>query len=104
FNYLIGLDVETRRVLPSPPGRGAGGEGRYLIYRGVTREGRRVAVLWRETVGWTEEDYRRERDFIAAQKLTDGADEIFVNGDSLIPGAQALETVFKARMFAGVEG
>jgi len=104
FNYLIGLDVETRRVLPSPPGRGAGGEGRYLIYRGVTREGRRVAVLWRETVGWTEEDYRRERDFVAAQQLTDGADEIFVNGDSLIPGAQALETVFKARMFAGVEG
>ena len=62
-----------------------------------------MAVLWRETVGWTEEDYRNERDFVAAQKLTDGADEIFVNGDSLIPRAQGLETVFKARMFPGVE-
>ncbi|MBP8625489.1 MAG: site-specific DNA-methyltransferase [Syntrophorhabdales bacterium] len=111
FNYLIGLEVETRRVLPSPltptlspEGRGRKDEGYYLLYRGTTRDGRRVAVIWRATAGWTEEDYRRERDFVATQKLTDDADEIFVNGDSLIPGAQALEAVFKARMFAGVEG
>jgi len=32
--------------------------------------------------------------------LTGGADEIFVNSDSIIPGARALESVFKARMFA----
>lgn len=74
-------------------------ETRYLVYRGTTREGRRVVVIWRETAGWTEDDYRRDRDFIADNHLTDGADEIFVNGDSLIPGAQALETVFKAKMF-----
>ena len=71
----------------------------YLVYRGVTREGRRVVVIWRETAGWTEDDYRRDRDFVAAHNLTGGVDEIFVNGDSLIPGAQALETVFKAKMF-----
>ena len=34
------------------------------------------------------------------QKLTDGADEVFVNGDSFIPNAKALDPVFKGRMFA----
>ena len=97
FNYLIGLDVAKRQVLDN--------NGRYyLIYRGATREGKSTVVIWRETAGWTEEDYKRDRDFVAKHKFTEGADVIYVNGDSLIPGAQALEGVFKAKMFAGVEG
>jgi adenine-specific DNA-methyltransferase len=40
---------------------------------------------------------------VIKQKLTEGADEVFVNGDSLIPNARALEPIFKARMFAPVE-
>jgi len=40
---------------------------------------------------------------VIEQKLADGAAEIFVNGDSFIPGARALDPVFKARMFAPVE-
>lgn len=40
---------------------------------------------------------------MAAQNLIEGADEVFVNGDSFIPGARALEPLFKARMFAGAE-
>jgi adenine-specific DNA-methyltransferase len=97
FNYLIGLDVAKRKVLDD--------NGRYyLVYRGTTREGKSTVVIWRETSGWTEEDYKRDRDFVAKHKFTEGADVIYVNGDSLIPGAQALEGVFKAKMFAGVEG
>ena len=97
FNYLIGLDVAKRQVLDN--------NGRYyLIYRGATREGKSTVVIWRETAGWTEEDYKSDRDFVAKHKFTEGADVIYVNGDSLIPGAQALEGVFKAKMFAGVEG
>lgn len=42
----------------------------------------------------------KELKFVAEQKLTEGADEVFVNGDSFIPNAKALEPVFKARMFA----
>ena len=97
FNYLIGLDVAKRQLLDD--------NGRYyLVYRGVTRDGKSTVVIWRETAGWTEEDYKRDRDFVAKHKFTEGADVIYVNGDSLIPGAQALEGVFKAKMFAGVEG
>ncbi|MCP9452680.1 MAG: hypothetical protein NNA23_08355 [Nitrospira sp.] len=37
------------------------------------------------------------------QRMTEGADEVFVNGDSLIPGAQSLDPIFKERMFTGVQ-
>jgi adenine-specific DNA-methyltransferase len=98
FNYLLGLDVQTRRVYDDA-GR------RYLAYRGTLRNGRTVVVLWRETRDWTERDYRRDRDFVKEQKLTEGADEIYTNGDSFIPGARvrALDGLFKARMFAAAE-
>jgi hypothetical protein len=96
FAYLIGLDVERREVYYN--------EGRrYLVYRGMTRDGRRVAVIWRETKGWSKEDYRRDAAFVAEQKMTEGADEIFVNSDSFIPGARSLDGIFKARLF-GEEG
>jgi adenine-specific DNA-methyltransferase len=48
-----------------------------------------------------------EKDLIegvaAEQRLTEGADEVFVNGDSVIPGTRSLDPVFKGRMFAGVQ-
>lgn len=95
FNYILGLHIQARRVYDDN-GR------RYLVYRGKTDD-RTVAVIWRETEGWQQADYERDKEFVAEQKLAEGADEIFVNGDSFIPGAWALEAVFKARMFAPVE-
>jgi adenine-specific DNA-methyltransferase len=95
FNYLLGLRVQTRRVYDDK-GR------RYLVYRGRI-DHRNVAVIWRETKGWQKADYERDKKFVAGQKLTEGADEVFVNGDSIIPNARALEPIFKARMFAPVE-
>jgi len=97
FSYLIGLNVQSRNAYED--------KGRYyLVYRGTTRAGQKVVVIWRETQNWKQADYERDRDFIARQKLTEGADEIFVNGDSYIPAAKALETIFKAKMFSPVEG
>jgi len=95
FNYLLGLHVQTRRVY-NDNGR------RYLVYRGLIDQ-RNVAVIWRETESWEKADFERDRKFVTEQKLAEGADEVFVNGDSLIPNARALEPVFKARMFAPVE-
>jgi adenine-specific DNA-methyltransferase len=98
FAYLLGLDVQTRRVYDD--------EGRrYLVYRGTLRNSCTVAVIWRDTKDWKEKekDYRRERDFVEKQKLVEGADKIYTNGDSIIPGACSLDGLFKARMFAPVE-
>ena len=97
FNYLLGLNVRTRRVYED--------EGRrYVVYRGETRDapGREVAVIWRKTEGWERADFDRDRQFIADQGLADGVAVVYVNGDSCIPGAIAIEPMFKARMFAEV--
>jgi adenine-specific DNA-methyltransferase len=95
FNYLLGLHVQTRRVYDD-------GGRRYLVYRGLV-DNKPIAMIWRETEGWGKQDLERDKKFVSEKKLTDGADEIFVNGDSFIAGAKALEPVFKARMFAPVE-
>ena len=96
FNYLIGLDVEKRLTLQD-------GDRRYLVYLGTRREGRKAAIVWRETKDWAVEDFQRDAAFVAEQKLTEGVDEVFVNGDSVIPGARPLDSVFKARLFAETE-
>ena len=96
FVYLLGLHVQTRKVYFDE-------ERRYLVYRGRV-DHRQVAIIWRETEGWQEADLQRDKEFVVKQGLTDGADEILVNGDSLIPDAKSLEPTFKARMLSTVEG
>jgi adenine-specific DNA-methyltransferase len=95
FNYLLGLHVQTRQVH-------ADGGRSYLVYRGRV-EHRNIAVIWRDTEGWQKAGFERDREFVGAQGLADGVEEVFVNGDALIAEARALEPVFKARMFAEVE-
>ena len=97
FNYLLGLNVRQRQVYED-------GGRRYLVYRGEMREapGRRVAVIWRATEGWTDDDFARDRDFVARHNLPGDADTVYVNGDSAIPNAKPIEPMFKARMFASV--
>ena len=94
FAYLLGLNVKTQRIYQDE-------ERHYLIYRG-TIDHREIAVIWRETAGWDKADYERDKQFIEGQKLTEGVDEVFVNGDSYIPEARALESVFKSRMFGSL--
>ena len=95
FNYLLGMHVQTRQV-HDDEGR------RYLVYRG-RMENRQVVVIWRETEDWGKPELERDKEFVVGNKLTEDADDIFVNGDSFIPSAKALEPIFKARMFALAE-
>ncbi len=82
FAYLLGMHVTTRRAY-------ADKDRRYLVYRGRI-DHREIAVIWRDNTGWDKADYERDKKFVADQKLAEGADEVFVNGDSLIPnGADA---------------
>ena len=98
FNYLLGLNVRTRRVYDD-------GGRRYLVYQGETRENpsQVVAVIWRDTAGWSKADFERDKQFVAENELAEGADVIYANGDSFIPNARVLEPLFKSRMFAGVQ-
>lgn len=96
FAYLLGLSVKKRQVFND-------NLRRYLVYKGTTRDGRKTAVIWRETEGWTADDFKRDKDFVAENKLIEGMYDVYVNGDSYIPGAQALEKLFKERMLAPVE-
>jgi adenine-specific DNA-methyltransferase len=93
FNYLIGLHVASRRVYES---KGT----RYLVYRGKV-DSRETVILWRTTRGWKQEQFEADRDFVVKQKLTEGAEDIFVNSDSFIEGAHSLDPVFKKKMFNG---
>jgi adenine-specific DNA-methyltransferase len=96
FNTLLGLHVQTRRVYDD--------EGRrYLVYRGVTRDGRRTAIVWRDTVSWEQADFERDKRFVTERGMAEGAHDVHVNGDSFIPGAQALEPLFKTRLFAPLD-
>ena len=97
FNYLLGLAVRTRRTYDDD-GR------RYLVYAGETRDRRSAVVIWRNTAAWTVEERERDRDFVAKHEMTAGADEIWMNGDSMVEGAWPLEKLFKQRMFAPVSG
>ncbi len=93
FAYLLGMRVRTRKAHHD-------GDRRYLLYRGETPERGEVVVIWRDTEGWTEADYERDEQFVREQGLANGADEVFVNGDSFIPEARPLEAVFKERMLS----
>ena len=98
FNYLLGLNVRTRRTYDN-------GGRRYVVYRGEIRErpGHNVAVIWRATDGWSEQDFRRDRQFVIEQQMIEDGDTVYVNGDSCIPDAKAIEPMFKARMFANMD-
>ena len=100
FNWLLGLRVQTRRVYQRN-GR------RYQVHQGETRSkpGQKTVVLWRATAGWDEADYAADRDFIAGLPEVVAAAAVYLNGDSALNRAdcRAIEPVFKARMFAGVE-
>lgn len=72
-----------------------------MVYRGRIDD-RRIVVIWRENEGWQEADLEWDKVFVAEQELAEGADVIFVNGDSFIPNARTLEPMFKAQVFAGM--
>lgn len=68
----------------------------------MLRDGSAAVVIWRDIAGWGKEDYDRDAAFAARHKLTEGADEIYVNGDSCIPGMRSSDPIFKECMFAMV--
>ena len=92
FNYLLGILVQTRHCLYD-------GDRRYLIYRGTVGQ-KNVVIIWRETKNWKEKDWERDYRFIEENKLTEGASEVYVNTDSIVPEAKPIDPLFKRLMFS----
>ena len=92
FNYLFGISVQTRCCLCDD-------DGRYLIYRGTVGQ-KNVVIIWRKTEDWDKQDWERDYHFIEENKLTEGASEVYINTDSLLPEARSLDPLFKKLMFS----
>ena len=92
FNYLLGLTLKTRRCLKDS-------DRCYLVYKGTVRQ-KPVVIIWRETTGWEQQDWERDYNFIQENKLTEGAAEVYVNTDSIVPDAKSLDPLFKRLMFS----
>ena len=92
FNYLLGVSVQTRQCLNDD-------DRRYLVYRGMVEQ-KIVVIIWRETEGWNEQDWKRDYDFIEEQGLAIGADKVYVNTSSIVPRAESLDPLFKRLMFS----
>ena len=92
FSYLLGVSVQTRRCFYDD-------DRRYLVYRGAVGQ-KNVVIIWRETKNWGIQDWERDYRFIEENKLTEGASEVYVNTDSLLPEAKSLDPLFKKLMFS----
>ena len=92
FNYLLGLSVQIRQCLYDD-------DRRYLVYKGTVGQ-KTVVIIWRETDGWEQQDWERDYNFIQEHNLTEGAAEVYVNTDSIVPDAKPLDPLFKRLMFS----
>lgn len=99
FNFLLGLAVESFRSFTWPERET--GDAPYLRVLGRDPQGKRVCVLWRNAPPLSAlED---ERAWVAEHVLAGVEyDKLYVNGESLIEGALALEAEFKRLLEEGV--
>lgn len=91
FNYLLGIDVRTRKVYYNETIK-------YIVYTGNLRDGRTVTVIWRDTYNWKEQDYKKEANFIK-ENINITTDLVYINGNCYIEGIQSLHEIFIKLMY-----
>jgi len=85
FNYLLGLNVSKVRTFKD-------GERTYHVVYGK-RNNDSTVIIWRNT---KDLDFQKDKKFIEERVLSgDTYDLIFVNGDSYVSNARAIEPEFK---------
>jgi len=99
FHYLIGLKVKKIRVRRDK-------SRKYLFSLGE-KEGRDIAVVWREYDDkWTKTDFKRDKDFIIQEIENWAPQVVYVNGQSALTPKigshtseiRAIEPEFRKRM------
>ena len=94
FNFLLGLTIHTIRHFQR-------NEETYVRVVGTNQEGQRVCVIWRNVPSLEEMD--AENKWVEETVLADlEYDKLYINGESVIPGALSTEEEFQRRMFEGV--
>jgi len=99
FNCLLGLKINKLMHKER--------EGKIYTFVLGEKEGKSVAVVWRVySEGWTEEDYKKDRDFIEEVLKEFKPEIIYTNGqhalafESFKPDVRNIEPEFKRRMFS----
>jgi adenine-specific DNA-methyltransferase len=99
FNYLLGLKINKLMRKER--------EGNTYTFVLGEREGKSVAVVWRVySEEWTEEDYKKDRDFIEEVLKEFNPEIIYINGqhalafESFKPDVRNVEPEFKRLMFS----
>jgi len=90
FNYLLGINIEKFRAFKDD----------NLEYRCIfgKLKDENIAIIWRNSKGI---DLKRDKEFIENTILAGAKpDRIFINGDSLVEKAKAIEPEFKRLMGA----
>lgn len=90
YNYLIGLEVSKIMSYENEDDNNR----RYLVYKGKSGNGN-ILVIWRDIINF---DPQKDRKFLNENIITQGFDEIHLNGDSLIPDAVLIQENFKRLM------
>lgn len=87
FNYLLGLSVEKVRTKENQ-------DRAYKIVKGE-KDGKDIVILWRNKKNLDMED---DAEFIE-NKVLEGEDLVFVNGDTLVEKAKLIEKKFKKELW-----
>jgi adenine-specific DNA-methyltransferase len=98
FNYLLGLKVKKvkARNTPSavadtplntlyPSTRGEEGKGRKYLFILGEKQGKDIAAVWREYEDtWSEEDFKKDKEFIIKELEPWAPHIVYVNGQSVL--------------------
>ncbi len=94
FNYLIGLHAH-KIIVKENLGQ------QYFFVSGKNNDERKILVVWRNVKGWGKEDFVKDADFLKKELEKFDHEMLYLNGQSLLEGAQLIEEVFKRKMIAG---
>lgn len=91
FNYLIGLHVQKYFTWDTKGKK-------YVFVWGWNNEQKKSLVIWRDITGWKEKEYEKDQEYIESRLPQFEYDNLYINGQSTLPGSQMIEDIFKTKM------